>query len=134
MGPPAASATLYTNAAPPTAKPPPSTPFRSPNAGNGGSGGNQNKNNNKNRNSGNGSGNNGKNSNSGGGRGGSSGLTTSPTSSDSRTKASWPTYGHLWQGHMTVYPGPVLAGQQRPQAFMAMSGLYTTPGFLPGPQ
>jgi hypothetical protein len=102
-GPPAAPMALYTNAAFPTAKPPSSTPSRPPN---GGIGGNQNKYNNKNRNSGNGGGNNGKNSNSGGGRGGSSGQTTAPTGSDGRTNAPWPTYGHPWQGHMTMYPRP----------------------------
>jgi hypothetical protein len=103
-GPPAAPTALYTNAASPAAKPPSSTPSRPPN---GGTGGNRNKNNNKNRNSGNDGGNNGKNSNSDGGRGGSSGQTTAPIGSDGRTNAPWPTYDHPWQGHMTMYPGPV---------------------------
>jgi hypothetical protein len=102
-GPPAAPMALYTNAAFPTAKPPSSTPSRPPN---GGIGGNRNKYNNKNRNSGNGGGNNGKNSNSDGGCGGSSCQTTAPTGSDGRTNAPWPTYGHPWQGHMTMYPRP----------------------------
>jgi hypothetical protein len=35
---------------------------------------------------------------------------------------------------MTMYPGPVSAGQQRPQAFVAMPGLYVSPGPLSGPQ
>jgi hypothetical protein len=35
---------------------------------------------------------------------------------------------------MTVYPGPVPTGQQCPQAFMATSGPYLSPGFLPGQQ
>jgi hypothetical protein len=35
---------------------------------------------------------------------------------------------------MTVYPGPVPAGQQRPQAFMATPGLYLSPEFLLGQQ
>jgi hypothetical protein len=109
--PPAAPTALYTKAASLAAKPPSSTPSRPPNGGNGGTGGNRNKNNNKNHNSGNGGGNNGKNSNSGGGRGGSSGQTTTPIGSDGRTNAPWPTYGHPWQGHMTMYPGPVLVGQ-----------------------
>jgi hypothetical protein len=108
-GPPA----LYTNTASPATKPPSSTPSRPPNGGNGGTGGNRNKNNNKNRNSGNGGGNNDKNSNSSGGRGGSSGQTTAPIGSDGRTNTPWPTYGHPWQGHMTMYPGPVPVGQQR---------------------
>ncbi len=102
-GPPAALMALYTIAASPTAKP----PSRPSNGRNGGTGGNRNKYNNKNHNSGNGGGNNDKNSNDGGGRGGSSGQTTAPTGSDSRTNAPWPTYGHPWQGHMTMYPGPV---------------------------
>jgi hypothetical protein len=107
------SPALYTNTASPTTKPPSSTPSRPPNGGNGGTGGNRNKNNNKNRNSGNGGGNNDKNSNSSGGRGGSSGQTTAPIGSDDRTNTPWPTYGHPWQGHMTMYPGPVPVGQQR---------------------
>jgi hypothetical protein len=59
---------------------------------------------------------------------------TAPTTSDGRTGTPWPTYGHLWQGHMTVYPGPVPIGQQRPQAFMATPGPYPSPRFLPGQQ
>jgi hypothetical protein len=110
IGPPAALVVLYTNAASLVAKPPSSTPSRPPN---GGTGGNQNKYNNKNRNSGNGDGNNDKNSNGGGGRGGSSGQTTAPTGSDGRANAPLLTYGHLLQGHMTMYPDPVPTGQQR---------------------
>jgi hypothetical protein len=133
-GPPAAPMTLYTNAVSPVAKPPSSMPSRSPNGGNSGTGGNRNKYNNKNRNSGNGGGNNGKNSNSGQGRGGSSHQNTAPTGSDGSTNAPWLTYGHPWQGHMTMYPSPVPAGQQRPQAFVATPGLYTSPSLLCGPQ
>jgi hypothetical protein len=133
-GPPAAPTTLYTNAASPAAKPPSSTPSRPPNGGNGGTGGNRNKNNNANRNSGNGGGNNGKNSNSSGGRGGSSSQTTAPIGSDGRTNAPWPTYGHPWQGHMIMYPGPVPVGQQRPQAFVTTPGLYASLALLSGPQ
>jgi uncharacterized membrane protein YgcG len=110
-GPPAAPTSLYTNVTSPVAKPPSSTSSRPPHGGNGG---NRTKSNNKNCNSGNGGGHNGKNSTGGGGRGGSSGHTTAPTSFDDRTNASWSTYDHSWQGHMTMYPGPVLAGQQRP--------------------
>jgi hypothetical protein len=109
--PPAASTTLYTNAASPAAKPPSSTPSHPPNGRNGGTSGDRNKYNNKNHNSGNGGDNNGKNSNDDGGHGGSSGQTTAPTCSDGRTDAPWPTYGHPWQGHMTMYPSPVPAGQ-----------------------
>jgi hypothetical protein len=57
-----------------------------------------------------------------------------PTGSDDRTNAPWPTYGHPWQGHMTMHPDPMPAGQQRPQAFMATPGLYASPGLLSGPQ
>jgi hypothetical protein len=123
-GPPAAPMALYTNVASPAAKPSSSTPSRPPNGGNGGTGGNQTKYNNKNRNSGNGGGNNDKNNNGGGGRDGSSGQTNAP----------WPTYDHPWQGHMTMYPGPVPAGQQRPQAFVATPDLYASPSLLSGPQ
>jgi hypothetical protein len=74
-----------------------------------------------------------KNSNEGRGRGGSSGQTTAPTGSAGRTNAPWPTYGHPWQGHMTMYPSPVPTGQQRPQAFMAILGLYASPSLLSRP-
>jgi hypothetical protein len=127
--PPAAPTALYTNAVSPMAKPPSSTPSRLPNGVNGGTGGNRNKYNNKNCNSGNGGDNNG-----GGGRGGSSGQTTAPTNSDGRTNAPWLTYGHPWQGHMTMYPDPMPARQQRPQAFVATPGLYASSGLLSGPQ
>jgi hypothetical protein len=110
-GPPATLTTLYTNVASPASKPPSSTPSHPLSGGNDG---NWNKNNNKNRNSSNGSGNNGKNSNGGGGHNSSSGRASTPTASDGRTGAPWPTYGNPWQGHMTVYSGPVPAGQQRP--------------------
>jgi hypothetical protein len=110
-GPPAAPTVLYTNAAPPVAKPPSFMPSRPPS---GGSDGNQNKNKNNNRNGGNGSGNNGKNNNDDSGHSSSSGQTTALTASDGRTNTSWLTYGHPWQGHMTVYPSPVSARQQRP--------------------
>jgi hypothetical protein len=133
-GPPAAPTTLYTNAASPVAKPPSSTPSRLPNGGNDSTSDNRNKYNNKNHNNGNGSDNNDKNSNGGGGRGGSSGQTTVPTGSDGRTNAPWPTYGHPWQGHMAIYPGPVPAGQQRPQAFVATPGLYASSSLLFRPQ
>jgi hypothetical protein len=35
---------------------------------------------------------------------------------------------------MTMYPGPVPARQQRPQAFMATPGLYASPSLLSRPQ
>jgi hypothetical protein len=132
--PPAAPTVLYTNIASPAAKPPSSTPSRPPHGGNGGTGGNRSKYHNKNRNSGNDGGHNGKNNTGGGGRGGSSSQTTAPTGSDGWTNAPWPTYGHPWQGHMTIYPGPVPPGQQRPQAFVATPSLYASPGPLSGLQ
>jgi hypothetical protein len=91
-------------------------PSRPPHGGNGGTGGNRTKYNNKNRNSGNGGNHNGKNSTGGGGRGGSSGQTTTPTGSDGRIKGPWPTYGHPWQGHMTMYPSlvPLDSSARRP--------------------
>jgi hypothetical protein len=89
---------------------------------------------NKNRNSGNGGGHNGKNSTGGEGHGGSSSQTTTPTGSDGRTNAPWSTYGHPWQGHMTMYLGLVPAGRQHPQAFVATPCLYASPGPLSRPQ
>jgi hypothetical protein len=129
-GPLAAPMALYTNAAPSAAKPPSSTPSRPPSGGNSGNDGNQN----KNRNSGHSGGNNGRNSNGSSDRNSSSGQTTAPTASNGRTHAPWPTYGHRWQGHMTIYPGPVPTGQHRLQVFMATPGLYPSPGFLSGQQ
>jgi hypothetical protein len=64
----------------------------------------------------------------------SSSQTTAPTGSDGWTNALRPTYGHPWQGHMTMYPSPVPAGQQCPQAFVATPGLYTVPASRPGPR
>jgi hypothetical protein len=109
-GPPAVPTALYTNIASPAAKSPSSAPSRPPHGGNNGTGGNRSKYHNKNRNSGNDGGHNGKNSTGGGGHGVSSSQTTAPTGSDGRTNALWPTYGHSWQWHMTMYPGPVPAG------------------------
>jgi hypothetical protein len=134
IGPPAAPTVLYTNAASSAAKPPSSTSSRPPHCGNSGTGGNRTKYNNKNRNSGNGGGNNGKNSTGGGGRDGSSSQTTASTGSDSRTKGPWLTYGHSWQGHMTMYPAPLPTGQQHPQAFVATPSLYSSPSLLSGSQ
>jgi hypothetical protein len=133
-GPPAAPMALYTNTASPAAKPPSSTPSCPPHDGNGGTSGNRTKYHNKNRNSGTGGGHNSKNSTGGGGRGGSSSQPTAAIGSDGRTNALWLTYGHPWKGHMTMYPGPMPAGQQRPQAFVVAPSLYASPGPLSGPQ
>jgi hypothetical protein len=75
-GPSTAPTTLYTNAAPPTAR-----PSHPPSGGNSGNGGHRN----KNRNGGHGGGNNSRNSNSSGGRTSSSGQPTVPTASDAGT-------------------------------------------------
>jgi hypothetical protein len=125
---------LYTNAAPPAARPPSSTLSHPPSGGNSGNSDHRNKNNNKNRNSGHGGGNNGKNNNGSGGHNSSSGQTTVPTASDGKTNMQWPTYGHPWQGHLTVYLSLVPTEQHRPQAFMATPGPYPSPEFLPGQQ
>jgi hypothetical protein len=119
-GPLTTPTALYTNTASPAAKPPSSMPSRS-NGGNDGIGGNWNKYNDKN-------------SNSGGGCGGSSGQTTASTGFNGRTNAPSPTYDHPWQGHMTMYPGPVPTRQQCSQAFVATSGLYASPDLLSGSQ
>jgi hypothetical protein len=75
----AAPTALYTNVAPPAARPPFATLSRPPSGGNNDNGGhrNKNKNNNKNRNGGHGGGNNGRNNNGSGGRNSSSSQTTS---------------------------------------------------------
>jgi hypothetical protein len=109
--PSAAPTALYTNAAPSVARPPSSTPSRPHSGGNSGNSGHRNKNNNKNHNGGHGGGNNGRNRNNSGSRNSSSSQTTVPTASDGRTGTPWPTYGHPWQEHMTVYPGLVPTGQ-----------------------
>jgi hypothetical protein len=131
-GPSAAPTALYTNTAPLVARPPSSTPSRLPSGGNNGNGGHRN--NNKNRNSGHGGGYNGRNNNGSGSRNSSSARTTVPTAFDGRTGTPWPTYGHSWQGHITVYPGSVPIGQQCPHAFMATPDPYLSPGFLPDQQ
>jgi hypothetical protein len=83
--PSAAPTTLYTNVAPPIARPPSSTLSRPPSGGNSGNSGHRNKNNNKNHNDSHGGGNNGRNSNGSGDRNSSSIQTTIPTASDGRT-------------------------------------------------
>jgi hypothetical protein len=79
-----------------------------------------------------------KNAGGGGGRGGNSDNTTptppAPSGTNTKVPASWPTYVNPWQGHIAMYPGPLLGGFQRPQALMAMPGYYTAPGYMPGQQ
>jgi hypothetical protein len=50
------------------------------------------------------------------------------------TNAPWPTYDHPWQGHLTMYPGPVPVRQQHPQDFVATLSLYASPSLLSRPQ
>jgi hypothetical protein len=127
--PSAALTTLYTSTAPPAPKPQPSALSRPPNSNN-----NWNKNNNRR----NGGGNGGKNNSSGGGRGGNSGNTiaasTGSTNTEDRATSPWPTYVNPWQGNIAMYTGPVPMGQQCLQAFLAVPGHYTPPGFMPGQQ
>jgi hypothetical protein len=120
-GPSAATTALYTNVVPLAARPSSSTLSHLPSGDNSGNSGHRNKNNNKNCNGSHGGGNNSRNNNGSGGRTSSSGQPTVPTASDGGTGTPWPTYGHPWQGHMTIYPGPVPTGQQRLHAFMATS-------------
>jgi hypothetical protein len=72
------------------------------------------------------------------GRGGNSGNTTltrpAPSGTDAKVPASWPTYVNPWQGHIAMYPGPLLGGFQRPQALMVAPDYYPAPGYTPGQQ
>jgi hypothetical protein len=99
-GPPADATTLYTCPAPAAARPPapsPAPPSRPPSNG--------------------GTGKKGKNKKTAGGRrgrGGNSGNTTptppTPSGTDAKVPASWLTYVNPWQGHIAMYPGPLLGG------------------------
>jgi hypothetical protein len=60
--------------------------------------------------------------------------TTAGVPRHGRHPSPWPTSVDPSQGHITMYPGPSPTGQQRSQAFMATTGPYTLPGFVPGPQ
>jgi hypothetical protein len=102
----------------------------------------------KNNSSGNGNGSNnnrcnggsgGKNSDNGGNRGGNNSSNTTvvshgATTNDGRGPPPWLTYVNPSQGHIAIYPGPSPTGQQRLQTFMATTGPYTLPGFVPGQQ
>jgi hypothetical protein len=56
------------------------------------------------------------------------------TTNDGRGPPPWPMYVNPSQGHIAMYSGPSSTGQQRRQAFMAMTGPYTLPGIVPGQQ
>jgi hypothetical protein len=117
----------------------PLSPPRPPGKNNGsGPGNNSNNNRHRNNNRCNG-GNGGRNSDNGGNHGGNTSSNTTvvshdATTNDSRGPPPWPTYVNPSQGHITMYPGPSPTGQQRPHAFMATTGPYTLPGFIPGLQ
>ena len=112
---PAAPTAFYTTTTP-SQPPAPKQQQPSTSSGRPPSGGGQSKNKNKGRGNGN-SGNNGggKSATGGGNRGASSGTTTAaPTAAPPPAATGppqWPTYGNPWQGQMTMYPGPLPAGQ-----------------------
>jgi hypothetical protein len=72
------------------------------------------------------------------GRGGTSVNATptppAPSGIDAKALASWSTYVNPWQGHIVMYPGPLLGGFQHPQALMAALGYYPALGYTPGQQ
>jgi hypothetical protein len=120
---------FYSNKMPPAPLSLPLAPPCPPSKNNGSGPGNGNgSNNNRNRN----------NNRCNGGSGGKNNNTTmashSATTNDSRDPPPWPTYVNPSPGHIAMYPGPAPTGQQRPQAFMATTGPYTPPGFVPGQQ
>jgi hypothetical protein len=114
---------------------PPCPPGKNNDSGPGNGNGNNNnwhRNNNR-RNDGSG----GKNSDNGGNRGGNTSSNTTvvshdATTNDGRGPPPWLMYVNPSQGHIAMYPGPSPTGQQWPQAFMAMTGPYTLPSFVPG--
>jgi hypothetical protein len=116
-GPPADATTLYNCPAPTAARPPAPTPvpLSRPLSN---SGTDKNK----------------KNAGDGRGRGGTGKNKKNPSNTNAKVPASWPTYVNPWQGHIAMYPGPLLGGFQRPQALMAASGYYPAPGYTPGQQ
>jgi hypothetical protein len=116
---------FYSNKTPPATLPPPLVPPRLPGKNNGsgpdnGNGSNNNRNrNNDHRNGGSGS----KNSN-------TTVASHSATTNDGCGPPPWPTYANPSPGHITLYPSLAPTDQQRSQAFMAMMGPYTPPGFV----
>jgi hypothetical protein len=108
-GPAAALTAFYSNKTSPATLPPPCLPG---------------KNNSSSPDNGNGSNNNRRN--------GGSGGKNSNTTNDGQGPSPWPTYVNSSPGHIAMYPGLAPTGQQRSQAFMATTGTYTPPGFVPG--
>jgi hypothetical protein len=128
-GPAAAPTTFYSNKTPPAPLPPPLVPPRPLGKNNDSGPGNDNSsNNNQNRN------NNRCNGSSGGKNSNTTVASHSATTNDGRGPPPWPTYVNSSPGHIAMYPGLAPTGQQRPQAFMAMTGPYIPPGFVPGQQ
>jgi hypothetical protein len=117
----------------------PLAPPRPPSKNNGSGPGNGNDNNNnrhRNNNRHNG-GSGGKNNDNGGNRGGNTSSNTTvvshgATTNNGRGPQPWLTYVNPSQGHIVMYLGPSPTGQQWTQAFMATTGPYTLPDFVPG--
>jgi hypothetical protein len=122
----AALTAFYINKTPSAPLPPPRPPGK--NNGNGADNGNDSNNNNQNRN------NNRRNDSSDGKNSNTIVASHSATTNDGRGPPPWSTYVNPSSGHIVMYPGPAPTGQQRLQAFMATTGPYTPPGFVPGQQ
>jgi hypothetical protein len=136
-GPAATPTAFYSNKTMSAPLSPPHPPGKNNDSGSGnGNGSNNNRHRNNNcRNGGSGI----KNNDNGGNCGGntSSNITVvshGATTNDGRGPLPWPTYVNSSQGHNAMYPGPSPTGKQRPQAFMATTGPYTLPSFVPGQQ
>jgi hypothetical protein len=135
--PAAALTALYSNKTLSTPLSPPHPSGK--NNGSGPSNGNDNNNNRHRNNNRRNGGSDGKNNDNGGNHGGNTSSNTTVVShgaatNDGRGPPPWPTYVNPSQGHITMYLDPSPTGQQRPQAFMAMTGPYTLSGFIPGQQ
>jgi hypothetical protein len=127
--PAAAPMAFYSNKTSPAPLPPPLAPPRPPSKNNSGGPGNSNgSNNNWNRN------NNRRNDSISGKNNNTTVASHSTTTNDGRGPSPWPTYVNPSPGHIAMYPGPTPTGQQRPQAFVVTTGLYTPPSFVPGQQ
>jgi hypothetical protein len=124
----AAPTVFYSNKTLPAPLPSPLAPPRPPGKNNDSGPGNGNgSNNNRNRNNRRNDGSGGKNSN-------TTVASHNATTNVGRGPPPWPTYVNPSSGHVAMYSGPTPTGQQRPQAFMATTGPYTPPGFVPGQQ
>jgi hypothetical protein len=132
---------FYSNKILSAALSPPLAPPRPPGKNNGsgpgnGNGSNNNRHRNNNRRNGDSG---GKNSDNGGNHCGNTSSNTivvshCATTNDGRGPLPWPTYVNPSQEDIVMYPGPSPTDQQWPQAFMATTGPYTRPGFVPEQQ